>query len=90
MFPPLRLQGYLHPEPHRWLEWVSVSLMLVMATHGARLWLGSGGAMSWRRMLMSTLMVMCALEIIGRQTIIQFLPLYNLVKNEQNSYLTSF
>ena len=31
---------------------------------------------------MSTLMVMCALEIIGRQTIIQFLPLYNLVKKQ--------
>ena len=77
MFHPERLQGYLNPEPHRWLEWVSVSLLLMLARHGARLW--TPGSLSWRRIVISLVMVMSALEVIGRQTLIQLLPLYNLV-----------
>ena len=77
MFHPERLQGYLNPEPHRWLEWVSVSLLLMLAGHGAGLW--TPGSLSWRRIVISLVIVMCALEVIGRQTLIQLLPLYNLV-----------
>ncbi len=80
MFHPDRLQGYLNPEPHRWLEWVSVSALLVMVGY----WSGLLGSMSWRRMVIATMMVMCALEIIGRQTLLQLLPLYNLVRDKHN------
>ena len=81
MFHPDRLQGYLNPEPHRWLEWVSVSALLVMAGH----WSGAPVCRSWRRMVISTMIVMCALELIGRQTFLQLLPLYNLVRTNRTS-----
>ena len=82
MFHPERLQGYLNPEPQRWVEWLSVSLMLVWAGHWLMTWIRSRSlvsCMSWRRLVLSTFMMMFALEVIGRQTLLQLLPLYNLV-----------
>jgi len=76
LFHPQRLLGYIQPEPHRWVEWVSLALLLMLLDH--LLFRGTPPSFSLP-FLLKLILVMLLLEVVGRQTILDLRPNYYLV-----------
>ena len=76
LFHPVELQGYLQPEPHRWVEWVALALLLLLLQHALlRTDLPLTSSFSLPRLLLT----MILLEVVGRQTLLPLRPTYSLV-----------
>lgn len=75
LFHPEHLLGYIQPEPHRWVEWVSLALLILtldyLVFHRPR--------PSLATLLLHLLLVMLLLEAVGRQTLLHLRPNYYLV-----------
>jgi len=87
MYHPERLQGYLNPEPQRWVEWICLSclLSLVYLALTRQVPLSSTRshsstfAIPTNQIFLITICFMFLLEMTGRQVVLEFLPEYNLV-----------
>jgi len=75
LFHPPRLLGYIQPEPHRWVEWVCLALLILTLDH----LVFHRPRPSPTTLLLHLLLVMLLLEAVGRQTLLQLRPNYYLV-----------
>jgi len=66
LFHPPSLLGYINPEPYRWVEWVSLSLLVLLL-------------LKLPLSLTNLLAVMFFFEVVGRQTLLAIRPNYSLV-----------
>jgi len=66
LFHPPPLLGYINPEPYRWVEWVSLSLLLLLILKLP---------LSLPHLI--TAMLFC--EVVGRQNLLAIRPNYSLV-----------
>jgi len=66
LFHPPSLLGYINPEPYRWVEWVSLSLLLLLL-------------LKLPISLLHLLIAMLFLEVVGRQNLIALRPNFSMV-----------
>ena len=79
LYHPYDLLGYLNPEPHRWLEWLALSSLLVFLYHLVKTGTNTDMRKRPQTYLLQIILVMSLLELLGRQAFLNILPIYSLV-----------
>ena len=76
---PQDLLGYLQPEPHRLLEWLALSSLVVFLYHLVKKGSITNTRKRLQTYLLQIILVMSLLEVLGRQAFLNILPIYSLV-----------